>query len=191
MNNFLQRINSFSLRRSSSVSNISENQVAPTSIQDEKYNKLQKEKDEFIKKYIDEKNKNEELKLKLSYLSLKEKIENVEQVDVEFWEIFIAEGISAAIHGDYRKITEIYFPDWDVAMNYAHGSLNIVSYDNVKSRYTNKNKFHNSPEPNFLKKAKLSKETTGLFKSIIESDFALKRNKVSAIDEFKKLINYE
>ena len=53
MNNFLQRINSFSLRRSSSVSNISENQVAPTSIQDEKYNKLQKEKDEFIKKYID------------------------------------------------------------------------------------------------------------------------------------------
>jgi hypothetical protein len=59
-----------------------------------------------------------------------------DELTLEYYEIYISEGIRSAIHGDFRKITEIYVPELKLAINLALPPINVflVDYD----RYTNK-----------------------------------------------------
>jgi hypothetical protein len=59
-----------------------------------------------------------------------------DELTLEYYEIYITEGIRAAIHGDFKKITEIYVPELKLAINLALPPINVflVDYD----RYTNK-----------------------------------------------------
>lgn len=183
MFNFLRRNSTTSQRQSS---------VAPSNISEKEYNKIKTQLDEYIKKYHDVLDKNKELKEKLFIFSTKEKINSSDQVDAEVWELYVSEGFYGAIRGDYSKITEIYIPSWKVAINYVYRDLNIVSYDDIATRYSNENKMHTQPPCKLLKKITLSNELTNLFKKIVESNNTLKINKVHAVDEFKKLIsNFE
>jgi hypothetical protein len=64
---------------------------------------------------------------------------NENELTLEYYEIYITEGIHAAIHGDFRKITEIYVPELKLAINMALPPINVflVDYD----RYTNKKNY--------------------------------------------------
>lgn len=59
-----------------------------------------------------------------------------DELTLEYYEIWISEGIHSAIHGNFSKITEIYVPELKIAINQAISPVNVflVTYD----RYTNK-----------------------------------------------------
>lgn len=59
-----------------------------------------------------------------------------DELTLEYYEIYISEGIHAAMHGQFNKITEIYVPELKLAINLALPPVNVflVDYD----RYTNK-----------------------------------------------------
>lgn len=182
----------FNFLKSNSTSSRRQSTITPSNISEEEFNKIKKQLDEYKKLFLDQSDKNKELKEKLFILSTKEKINSSDQVDAEVWDLYVSEGVYGAIRGDYSKITEIYIPSWSVALNYVYRDLNIVSYDNIASRYSNENKMHTQPPCKLIKKITLSNELTSLFKKIVESNNTLKINKVHAVDEFKKLIsNFE
>ena len=41
---------------------------------------------------------------------------NEDEFTLEYYEIWITEGVRAAIHNDFRKITEIYVPELKIAL---------------------------------------------------------------------------
>ena len=135
----------FNFLRSNSISSQRQSSVAPSNISEEEYNKIKKQLDEYKKLFLDQFDKNKELKDKLSTLSLLEKINSSDHVDAEVWELYVSEGVYGAIRGNYSKITEIYIPSWNVAINYIYSNLNIVSYDDIATRYSNENKMHTQP----------------------------------------------
>lgn len=59
-----------------------------------------------------------------------------DELTLQYYEMWISEGIHAAIHGNFSKITEIYVPELKIAINLAISPINVflVTYD----RYTNK-----------------------------------------------------
>jgi hypothetical protein len=59
-----------------------------------------------------------------------------DELTLEYYEMWISEGMRSAIHGDFRKITEIYVPELKLAINLALPPVNVflVDYD----RYSNK-----------------------------------------------------
>ena len=58
-----------------------------------------------------------------------------DELTLEYYEIWISEGIRSAIHGDFRKITEIYVPELKIAINLAISPVNVflVTYDRYKN----------------------------------------------------------
>ena len=59
-----------------------------------------------------------------------------DELTLEYYEMWISEGMHAAIHGNFNKITEIYVPELKLAINLALPPVNVflVDYD----RYSNK-----------------------------------------------------
>jgi hypothetical protein len=58
-----------------------------------------------------------------------------DELTLEYYEIWISEGIRSAFHGDFRKITEIYVPELKIAINLAISPVNVflVTYDRYKN----------------------------------------------------------
>jgi hypothetical protein len=58
-----------------------------------------------------------------------------DELTLEYYEIWISEGIRSAIHGDFSKITEIYVPELKIAINLAISPVNVflVTYDRYKN----------------------------------------------------------
>lgn len=52
---------------------------------------------------------------------------------LEYWELYICDGFMAAIHGDFRRITEIYVPELNLSINTIGESLNI--FTKAEKRY--------------------------------------------------------
>lgn len=59
-----------------------------------------------------------------------------DELTLEYYEMWISEGMRSAIHGDFRRITEIYVTELKLAINLALPPVNVflVDYD----RYSNK-----------------------------------------------------
>ena len=58
-----------------------------------------------------------------------------DELTLEYYEIYISEGIHAAIRGQFSKITEIYVPELKLAINLTIFPVNIfiVTYDRYKN----------------------------------------------------------
>jgi hypothetical protein len=82
---------------------------------------------------------------------------NENELTLEYYAIYITEGIHAAIHGDFRKITEIYVPELKLAINMALPPINVflVDYD----RYTNKKNYMSGKDIKLVKTIIISKKS--------------------------------
>lgn len=58
-----------------------------------------------------------------------------DELTLEYYEIYISEGIHAAMRGQFSKITEIYVPELKLAINLAISPVNVflVTYDRYKN----------------------------------------------------------
>ena len=112
-----------------------------------------------------------------------------DNITAEIWEISVSEGISAAIHGDFFKIYELYIPEWNVSFNIADKEINILSFDNLKERY-NKNKTFSSYDTGavFIKKIILSKDLTLSLHNLVDSYNLLKQNKAAVKNELDNIL---
>lgn len=77
-------------------------------------------------------------------------------LNIEIWELSIADGISAAIHGQFERLTEFYFPELNYSFNYHNGHINHIL--DPKKRYTFKNSRFSSKDaqPKFIRTEVLS-----------------------------------
>jgi hypothetical protein len=82
---------------------------------------------------------------------------NSDELTLQYWEIYITEGMSAAIHGDFHKITEIYVPELKLTINQAISPINVFLCD--YDRYTSKEEPMSGKRPKLLKTVIISKNS--------------------------------
>jgi len=75
------------------------------------------------------------------------------ELTLQYWEIYITEGIYAAIHNQFTKITEIHVRELGLSFNQAGASMFKPNSD----RYTSKS--FKCPKPNLLKTVIISKNS--------------------------------
>ena len=58
-----------------------------------------------------------------------------DELTLEYYELYISEGIHSAMRGQFSKITEIYVPELKIAINLAISPVNVflVTYDRYKN----------------------------------------------------------
>jgi hypothetical protein len=79
------------------------------------------------------------------------------ELTLEYWEIYITEGMMAAIHKDFHKITEIYVPELKLTINQAISPINVFLCD--YDRYTSKNENMSGHKPKLVKTVIISKKS--------------------------------
>jgi hypothetical protein len=82
---------------------------------------------------------------------------NSDELTLQYYEMWITEGIMAAIHGNFKKITEIYVPELRLTINQAIKPVNIFICD--YDRYTSKNEPMSGKRPKLLKTIIISKKS--------------------------------
>ncbi len=82
---------------------------------------------------------------------------NSDELTLEYWEIYITEGIRAAIHRDFQKITEIYVPELKLTINQAISPINVFLCD--YDRYNSKNEPMSGHKPKLAKTVIISKKS--------------------------------
>jgi hypothetical protein len=82
---------------------------------------------------------------------------NENELTLQYWEIYITEGIRAAIHKDFRKITEIYVPELKLTINQAISPINVFLCDYY--RYNSKNDTMSGHKPKLAKTVIISKKS--------------------------------
>ncbi len=82
---------------------------------------------------------------------------NQDELTLQYWEIYICEGISAAIHNSFQKITEIYVPELKLTINQAISPVNVFLCD--YERYTSKEEPMSGHKPKLLKTVIISKKS--------------------------------
>jgi hypothetical protein len=82
---------------------------------------------------------------------------NENELTLQYWEIYITEGIRAAIYKDFHKITEIYVPELKLTINQAISPINIFLCD--YDRYDSKNDNMSGHKPKLLKTVIISKKS--------------------------------
>ena len=110
-----------------------------------------------------------------------------DELTLEYYEIYITEGIHAAIHGDFRKITEIYVPELKLAINMALPPINVflVDYD----RYTNKKNYMSGKDIKLTKTVIISRKSEAA-KTLVWLEDCLK-NKKEKEKSLKQLFDTE
>jgi len=78
-----------------------------------------------------------------------------DELTLQYWELYICEGMSAAIHGDFHKITEIYVPELKLTINQAISPVNVFLCD--YDRYNSKNENMSGHKPKLGKTVIISK----------------------------------
>jgi len=79
------------------------------------------------------------------------------ELTLEYWEIYITEGIRAAIHKDFHKITEIYVPELKLTINQAISPINVFLCD--YDRYNSKTEPMSGHKPKLAKTVIISKNS--------------------------------
>jgi hypothetical protein len=82
---------------------------------------------------------------------------NSDELTLEYYEMWVSEGIMAAFRHEFNKITEIYIPELKLTINQAIEPVNvfICNYD----RYTSKNEPMSGKRPKLLKTVIISKKS--------------------------------
>lgn len=97
-----------------------------------------------------------------------------DELTLEYYEIYISEGVRSAFRGDFRKITEIYVPELKLAINLALPPVNVflVEYD----RYTNKKNSMSGKDIKLIKTVIISKKSAAA-KNLVWLEDCLKNKK--------------
>jgi hypothetical protein len=82
---------------------------------------------------------------------------NQDELTLQYWEIYITEGIRAAIHNDFHRITEIYVPELKLTINQAISPVNVFLCD--YDRYNSKNDNMSGHKPKLAKTVIISKKS--------------------------------
>lgn len=54
------------------------------------------------------------------------------ELTLQYYELWVTEGIEAAIHGVFHKITEIYVPELKMAINMDNSKVNVILCDTIR-----------------------------------------------------------
>jgi hypothetical protein len=82
---------------------------------------------------------------------------NENELTLEYWDIWITEGMMAAIHRDFHKITEIYVPELKLTINQAISPINVFLCD--YDRYNSKAEPMSGHKPKLAKTVIISKKS--------------------------------
>lgn len=105
---------------------------------------------------------------------------NSNELTLEYWEIYISEGFSAAIHGEFTKIIEIHVPQLNISINKKGNPLNI--FETPANRYDNKIKDMSNQTPkliNTIRINKISQTATNLI--WLSNLYKLKKDKENSL----------
>ena len=80
-----------------------------------------------------------------------------DELTLQFWELWITEGVEAAVRGRFHKITEIYVPELNLAINKTNSPVIVFLCD--YDRYTSKNESMPGRTPKLAKTVIISKKS--------------------------------
>jgi len=80
-----------------------------------------------------------------------------DELTLEYYEMWISEGIMAAIHNSFQMITEIYVPELKLTINQAIDPVNVFICD--YDRYNSKNVPMSGKRPKLIKTVIISKKS--------------------------------
>jgi len=98
-----------------------------------------------------------------------------DEFTLQYYEMWISEGIMAAIHNSFQKITEIYVPELKLTINQAMSPVNVFICD--YDRYTSKNEPMSGRRPKLLKTVIISRKSEA-GRTLIWLEDCLKNKKV-------------
>lgn len=98
-----------------------------------------------------------------------------DEFTLQYYEMWISEGMMAAIHNSFQKITEIYVPELKLTINQAMSPVNVFICD--YDRYTSKNEPMSGKRPKLLKSVIISRKSEA-GKTLIWLEDCLKNKKV-------------
>jgi hypothetical protein len=82
---------------------------------------------------------------------------NSDELTLQYYEMWISEGIIAAIHNSFQKITEIYVPELKLTINQATSPVNVFICD--YDRYNSKNEPMSGKKPKLVNTVIISKKS--------------------------------
>ena len=98
-----------------------------------------------------------------------------DEFTLQYYEMWITEGMMAAIHNSFQKITEIYVPELKLTINQAMSPVNVFICD--YDRYTSKNEPMSGKRPKLLKTVIISRKSEA-GKTLVWLEDCLKNKKV-------------
>ena len=98
-----------------------------------------------------------------------------DEFTLQYYEMWITEGMMAAIHNSFQKITEIYVPELKLTINQAMSPVNVFICD--YDRYTSKDVPMSGHKPKLLKTVIISRKSEA-GKTLIWLEDCLKNKKV-------------
>jgi hypothetical protein len=98
-----------------------------------------------------------------------------DEFTLQYYEMWISEGMMAAIHNSFQKITEIYVPELKLTINQAMSPVNVFICD--YDRYTSKNEPMSGKRPKLLKTVIISRKSEA-GKTLLWLEDCLKNKKV-------------
>ncbi len=81
-----------------------------------------------------------------------------DELTLQYYELWVSEGIMAAIHGDFQKITEIYIPELKMSINQGASPVHVFISDYNK-RYDSKMENMAGKPPTLVKTVTLPKNS--------------------------------
>lgn len=82
---------------------------------------------------------------------------NSDELTLQYYEMWISEGIMAAVHNSFQMITEIYVPELKLTINQAIDPVNVFICD--YDRYNSKNVPMSGKRPKLIKTVIVSKKS--------------------------------
>ena len=109
---------------------------------------------------------------------------NPNELILEYWEIYICEGIEVAIRGRFHKIIEIYVPELEMVINTSLKPLNI--FISPRDRYKAKNSDMGGQPAKLIKKVIITGEKVETLKWLAKIQKEQKEKKETLVDLFKE-----
>jgi hypothetical protein len=103
---------------------------------------------------------------------------NSNELTLQYYEIWLCEGMMAALHGDFEKITEIYIPELNLTINQANSSLNV--FISNYNRYNSSTKSMSGENPKLIKTDTISKKSEAAKNLIWFKDVLTKKKTIDA-----------
>ena len=100
-----------------------------------------------------------------------------DELTLQYYEMWISEGVFTAIRGNFQKITEIYVPELKLTINQAIEPVNVFICD--YDRYDSKNEPMSGKRPKLIKTVIISKNSEAA-KNLIWLEEALTKKKEKA-----------